>query len=327
MVVQVAKPYTVELLRNFDRVPLDHTRLSVANEYLSPWLRHGVQNIKAPAKTADEQLREPRVSLGSLVPPIPPEVLAMGAELVQGKKFTPEYILNLIGMSEASGRLEVRANHINYGVLPVLRDLTGIFTEQVMHPVLDHFAPIAVRGVLTSPRHGVMYLARRANVSVSGAIDTYPAGVVEEGKTLVAALGAEASEEAGLTLGSSTTALLIGVSRGRTEAPNPNFNYMMETNWSLQRLTETSMSEHDRVYEVRLDEKVLQRFILEELILPQKEHARITDAGLGAMLQFGRAYFGSAWYAETIEMLQKAHSLPEQSYPKITVIDRSNANS
>ena len=302
--------YTVEMVRHFDRVPMENVRVDVSKTFAAPFLRRGVETRESPEKTRDEAARLPAAELF-----IPKEVIDAGARIVNTKKFTPEYLVNLQGVEVERDSIVVRVNHINYGVVPALRDLTGMFPEDLMKTVLNQLAPVAVRGVLISPKEGTLYLARRANVAQSGKIDTYPAGTVSEGDDLESALRKEADEEVGLKLGNDVSAELIGIVKGRRDGPNPNFTFRMVTEKPLKEIEAGTVGkEHDKVYPIRLDEKIVQETI-RGLVLDAPDHSRITDVGLGALLQAGRIEFTNGWYEETKSML---HSMKE---PEINIIE------
>ncbi len=291
--------YALEFMRKFDRIPEDRVRLNVAQTFSVPFRRHGVEDRENPEKTRDEVLRAPAAPLF-----IPKEVLAKGEEVIQTKRFTPEYVVNLNGIRVEGEDIMVEANLTNYGVLPTLREQVSIFPESVMNPVLGQIAPVAVRGTFVSFKDKKIYLARRANTVQSGKIETYPAGTVSEGDDLSSALRNEAREEAGFRIGEDGNAYLIGVVRGRKDGPNPNFNYLIETDWTLEKFREKVGKEHDKVYAVDLNGDALRKFITTEFVSTTSDHDKTPDVSLAALLQVGQSIFGDKWFEGTLEELQ-----------------------
>ncbi len=226
--------YTIEMLYQPKKaLPEESIRLSMNDTYCVPWMRRGVQTADNPGKTGDETAINPLVRLH-----VPVHVLEAGAGLVQKERFTSEYLANLQRVTFDGSVMLVEANGVNYGAVPAMRELTRMFSEEVMLPVLDQIAPISVRATLISPENGTLYLGRRANVSVSGKLDTYPAGTVTYGYGLGSALRKEAREEAGLEIGTDGAASFVGIARGRADGPNPHFNYIIETPWSIEKIRE-----------------------------------------------------------------------------------------
>ena len=279
-------PKTVEFMRHFDWVPESNIKVKVREVFTVPYYRHGVEKPGDP-KTSDEVVRSPLKQFN-----IPEEVLLAGQREIQTKRFTPEYLLNLEGLRVENQAVVVEANLVNYGVVPSTRAIAPLFPEEIIRPVLDQVAPIAVRGVLVSDEHGSIYFGRRANVDCSGRIETFPAGSVSEGENLTEALRKEAKEEAGMELGKDGEARLISLIRGRTIDTNPNFVYMIQTPWSIQKVEESLGKEHDKVYSIRLDEKILHDRLLNDFIVPTNNHDSMTETSIGGVLEVGRIVFG-----------------------------------
>jgi hypothetical protein len=304
--------YTIEMLHQPKKpLPEESIRLNMNDTYSVPWMRRGVQTADNPEKTGDETAMTPLVRLH-----IPAHVLEAGAGLVQKELFTPEYLANLQGVIFEGSVMQVEANGVNYGAVPTMRELTRLFSEEVMLPVLKQIAPISVRATLISSENGTLYLGRRANVSINGKLDTYPAGTVTYGHGLGSALRKEAREEAGIEIGIDGTATFVGIARGRTDSPNPNFNYIIETPWSVEKMRESLGPEHDKVYAIALDEEVLTERIVGDFVRDTPDHDRMTDAGLAALLQACRAYFGDKWYADT------KGEIGAMADPRITILER-----
>ncbi len=308
--------YTIEMMRHFNKIPYANVTVSQTNTYTIPFRRYGVESPENPDKTRDEQIKRPLDFSFLQASPIWSSIMPAGIEILKGKKFTPEYLLNLRGVDLDGEFVRVSANYVNYGVLPALRELTVRYPEEVMLPVLKEIAPIAVRAVLVSEKHGSIYMARRANVSRSGKIDTYPAGTVSEGNNLTAALRKETKEEAGFRIDEDGTAYLIGLARGRSDAPNPNFIYIIHTHWSFEQIKKnTSAKEHDEVFRIELDDRKLREHIKNDIIHTTEEHDNIVDIGLAAILQTGLVLFGAKWYGETLDELRCLTS------PKIKIME------
>lgn len=299
----------------YGKIRESDVKLRMVDTYTVPFFRHGVTDAAEPKRTADEVVREPLEKLF-----IPPDVLSIGAGIIQRERFRPEYCLNLLDVEFKEGVVTVTANHINYGVLPTLRKLTEIFPEETMRPVLEQLALLAVRAVTVSPQNEKIYLARRAGSTVgSGKIETFPAGTVtEDNNDLGSALMNEAFEEAGLEI-HDYSAHLVGLVRGRGDDPIPNFIYMIETPWSLEQMQNGMGKEHDRIYTVKLDEREVREYIRTDFILRTPEHTRASDAGLASLLQVGRTMFGDKWYSGTVNELR------DLEHPTVTVYDSQYA--
>jgi len=167
--------YTIDILKHFNKVPEDNIKLNLTGTFTIPF------------RGSNEILRNPREQLF-----IPKEVMSAGEEIIKSKKFRPGWVANYKGMKIKNGVIYVDANIVNYGALPVIRDLTQIFPDSIMLPVLNQIAPLAVHALMISPNNGSMYLARRVNVDCSGQLSTYPAGTVAEGNDIRATLREEA---------------------------------------------------------------------------------------------------------------------------------------
>ena len=293
--------YKLEM-RHFGKVPEGNVRTYVKEGYVILAARRGAPEREGalPIKTADETVRSPRLGLI-----VDSGINSLAQRVVQERLFTPEYLLNITRVQFNGYVVDIYANKVNYGSLSALQVITSQFPEDKIRPVLDQVAPGSARGVLVSAKNEVIYLARRKNVNVaSGRIDTYPAGGTGEDESDINyTLRAEAMEEAGFRIGQDGEAFLIGLTRGRNEGISPSFNYMIETDWSIDTLRRNTTPEHDKVYETPLDEKKLRERIVEDLVVPsqgRREYERITEHGLSALLQVGKVLFGNGWYKSVV---------------------------
>lgn len=318
--------YTLEIMFDTSQNPLpaERVELTVEDTFTTALgLRHGVKTEENPEKTSDEIPRFPVKSVN-----IPDYISKAGAEIVQKKRFTPEWLMNLQSFDVAFDGLVVHigANKVNYGALPVLRELVKIFPADEMQSVLNQIAPMAVRAVLVSRDNGMAYLARRKNVEISGGIETFPAGTEGEDDSPLTALKKEAWEEAGIKIGvDGTTASFLGIGRGRTEGPNPNLFYLIETPLTLEQLFEqirrnTNTKEHDKFYGIPWDEQILTECIVEDFVRKTPDHAKMPDVSVLSLLFAGGADFGPEWLEDTKNELL---SLKE---PSFTIIDTPAAS-
>lgn len=300
----IDKPsYRIEIT-HFNNIAGQNPTFKVEKTFSIPFRRTGVESKEDPLHTKDEILRYPLEELA-----IPSPVLTLARKIINTKKFTPGWIANCRRIEIQNGQINIEANLTNYGVLPTLMELTRIFPDEIMRPVLDQIAPLGVHSVMLSIRNGSLYLARRVNVDCSGQLSVYPSGTVAEGYNIRTTLERESIEEAGFKLGYDGTECLIGLVRGRGDSPNPNLVYMINTPWSFKQLNlNTSRDEHDKVYAIPLDEKIIADKLKNDFIFRTPDHDRILGASVAAILLVGKTLFGNRWYITTIGNLHDLES-------------------
>lgn len=296
--------YAIDMLEFFGKIKDDKVKIDPIDTITVLARRVGAPKKEGvpPKKFSDEPITKPREPLD-----IPTDIKLKAEELVQGILFTPENLRNLRKLKYENGNVYVEANYVNYGSMAVMRPLSISFEEERILPVMNQVAGLAMSGIMFSEKYQSIYLGRRGKTLVGGKWMGYPAGGMNEKSNLADTSAKETLEEAGFVLDEDGTAYLIGAVRGRYHSANPNFNYLIYTDWDFKKLWErTNKIEHDLICAVPLDEKALREYIKENLLgaKPNGEiYDKTVDNGLGNMLQAGRVHFSNGWYFDTVKEL------------------------
>ncbi len=273
-------------------------------------LRHGLGMVEGvdPRKTADDFLK---YSVKQLVD-VDPDIISSAEKIVQTKYYFPEYVQNLERIERTEdGGIRITVNKTPYGSIPIMSELLKRFSLKKMEPVLEQVRPIGTRAVLVNESESILYLARRANVSYSGNLDTFPAGTAsEEENDVWGTLRNEAKEEAGMELcENDDNVSLIGICRSESESMTPAFDFKIKTELSLEQVVEnwsraSHRMEHDKIYEIPFDEGKFEGEIEKRITAKEESVLGVT---LGALINVGHDVFGRRWSKHVIETLMERH--------------------
>ena len=225
------------------------------------------------------------------------------------EKFSPGLVLNLQKLNYENGKLKLKTNNTNYGsVVAARKIIPPEFTESESLSVINKIAPIGISSIMLSPTNHWAIIGRRGNVLVGGKWMGYPSAIVNEKSNVHDTLIKEAQEEACIeNVYRDANVHLVGISRGRRHAVNPNFNYVIEIDSSFDKIWKgTDKREHDLISTIPLDEKPFKEYIKENMfgVTPAgKPYDKLVDVGLATMLQGGRLQFGNKWFEEFIKEL------------------------
>ena len=305
--------YAFDMIGYFGKLEPDKVSLNTRKTFSVLAYRHSAPKRDGvdPIKTSDESLRYPLESLD-----VPFEIKQKAEEIVQTQLFTPEYLQNLRKLKLENGVLHFDTNLVNYGSLPTTRALMQYFPEEQMLPVINQIAPMGSIAILVNESDQFFSYARRAaKVAVSGRWHGIPGGTYSEGDDIFSNIMREAKEELSKSgreedsefeFGGDNQAYLVGLNRGRYHSLAVGLDFIIYTNWSLNRMWQNLADEHDLIRAIPLDEKALRVEILDMLFggTPEgKTYDKLVDHGLGAMLHMGRLHFGNGWYDQMAKEL------------------------